>query len=622
MGTFSEYLKLRSDILDECTKLEELWVAATRRTEYESMAGAKTPESEIENLLAEVRKRLASDTVEVGIFGQVKRGKSTLINSLVGQRVSSTGIIPETAAPVWVESGPQRSVVLFADGHQETFEEASTGAEMATQRQKAKSNSHGDVVRVQQYLEVDWLPEGLRLVDTPGLSDPSLIQEYEDRTISELERVAAAVFVIVAPPGADREEVRLLKSLGKHGVDKAFIVCNFWSDIWNDPIEKEQVLRYIQETVLAGALSGDVTSNKEVRLYGLNAKLAFQATEIGDSDSYISSGVERLRQDIEEYLSSGALAVMTSSVATRLGEAREIVLSTLLNRKRLLQDPSLLENAKLERLHAVEQSKKEIELIERDIRVAGQSLKSKLVELISQPFDSSLSDLARSSTIDEAKRVEQSLQLRMDTAAGRVSHEFAVLTSKVIRDSEKRLYASFGEAGTFASPVAQNFQQALEGVSDLGTASLTKFNWESIAMTSIVAGAGTGLIGGSLAGGLGLALVLAGPVGWAIGAGAGLLIGMTGGAIAGGGLSYGKLKPGDREKIAKILNDSREKARNFVQSVASDWVNAAIMELNSRRSRYLMDKELELKRVEAVIADTSTRQDALKTIDTYITQIS
>jgi hypothetical protein len=141
-------------------------------------------------------------------------------------------------------------------------------------------------------------------------------------------------------------------------------------------------------------------------------------------------------------------------------------------------------------------------------------------------------------------------------------------------------------------------------------------------MTSIVAGAGTGLIGGSLAGGLGLALVLAGPVGWAIGAGAGLLIGMTGGAIAGGGLSYGKLKPGDREKIAKILNDSREKARNFVQSVASDWVNAAIMELNSRRSRYLMDKELELKRVEAVIADTSTRQDALKTIDTYITQIS
>ncbi|MBJ7461889.1 MAG: dynamin family protein, partial [Ilumatobacteraceae bacterium] len=228
-------------------------------------------------------------TFEVGIFGQVKRGKSSLINALVGQRVSSVGVIPETAKPVWVESGEPKSYVIYTDGTREEFADSNTAAEMATQRHKKKKDEK-EVLRVQQFLEIDWLPNGLRLVDTPGLADPSMVDDYELRTLGELDRVAAAIFVLVQPPGAEREEVQLLKSLGKKGIDKVFIVVNFWSDVWNNDSERNQVMDYIRDIVVEGAMQNAETQPSSVQLYGVNAKQAVTATENNDLEEFRASG--------------------------------------------------------------------------------------------------------------------------------------------------------------------------------------------------------------------------------------------------------------------------------------------------------------------------------------------
>lgn len=621
MGTFEDYRKIRQELESACDQLDEVWRVANERTEFESTAGAPEPETEIGDLISEVRRRLASDTVEVGIFGQVKRGKSTLINALVGQRVSSVNVLPETATPVWVESGEKRSYVIFSDGHRKEFDDASEAAEMATQRQKKKRSPHGGVLRVQQYLEIDWLPQGLRLVDTPGLSDPSLVQEYEERTLGELERVAAAVFVIVAPPGADREEVQLLKSLGKRGIDKVFIVCNFWSDIWADAVDKAKVLDYVQNIVIEGAMESGGPKPREIHLYGVNAKMAESANEKGDSASFEASGVGILRRDVEDFLTNGALVGMTVAAAQRLDQARAIALSTLRSRRKILANPAILDAAVREKENAVASSHRELENIEREIVAAGAVLESRLVEILSQPYDSALVDLSRAATVDDAQSLEQSLQLRAETAATKASVEFDTLTSKTVRDAERRLYASFGAEGTFASPAAADFKSALARSTSLGSSTLAKVDWAAVAASSVAAGAGTGVIGGTLAGGLGTALIATGPVGWIIGAGIGLALGLAGGALAGGGLSYGKLKPAARDKIAGHLKEGRENARSFARGVAERWTRAATDGLNSKRNRYLADKDRELARIRAVVADESSRQRAIQSIDALMDQI-
>jgi hypothetical protein len=64
-----------------------------------------------------VRRDLEATQFTVGIFGLIKRGKSTLLNGLIGREVSSMHVTPETAVPVYVSYGEQpEATVHFADG--------------------------------------------------------------------------------------------------------------------------------------------------------------------------------------------------------------------------------------------------------------------------------------------------------------------------------------------------------------------------------------------------------------------------------------------------------------------------------------------------------------------------
>ena len=271
--TFEHYTRERRRLLLACDELEAVWLQIlSGRTAFEGLSSpneAPSTDSTVMVALADARKRLASTTIEIGVFGNVKRGKSTLLNALVGEVVSAMAVTPVTAVPVWVENGPRRSQVLFDDGSIKEIDDTLAAAEMASQRFR-RSKSGPKVIRVMQQLPLDWLPDGLRLVDTPGLDDPSNVEAYEELTLAELARVSAAVFVFVSPPGASDEEMRLLRRLGANGVDKVFLVCNFYSDQWRSADTRRKVSECIKSTV-TGATDGNVAP-EDIRIYQVSAK--------------------------------------------------------------------------------------------------------------------------------------------------------------------------------------------------------------------------------------------------------------------------------------------------------------------------------------------------------------
>ena len=56
------------------------------------------------------------------VAGEAKRGKSTLVNALLGRPVLPTGVTPLTALPTTVRYGQDEGVAaLCADGHAEDF---------------------------------------------------------------------------------------------------------------------------------------------------------------------------------------------------------------------------------------------------------------------------------------------------------------------------------------------------------------------------------------------------------------------------------------------------------------------------------------------------------------------
>ena len=52
-----------------------------------------------------LRERLEHQQINVAVLGQFKRGKSALVNALLGEEVLPTSVIPLTAVPTFVRHG-------------------------------------------------------------------------------------------------------------------------------------------------------------------------------------------------------------------------------------------------------------------------------------------------------------------------------------------------------------------------------------------------------------------------------------------------------------------------------------------------------------------------------------
>ena len=82
--------------------------------------------------LAELQTRLDEERFHLAVLGQFKRGKSSLINALLGENVLPTAVIPLTAIPTFLRGGKnRRAVVRFNGDRPEEDFAAGTSEELA-----------------------------------------------------------------------------------------------------------------------------------------------------------------------------------------------------------------------------------------------------------------------------------------------------------------------------------------------------------------------------------------------------------------------------------------------------------------------------------------------------------
>jgi hypothetical protein len=421
--------------------------------------------------------------------------------------------------------------------------------------------------------------------------------------------------MFVSPPGPASHEVKMIRSLAASGIDKVFLVCNFYPDVWNNKEEREAVLEYIQKIVVDAAVASSQNAPKEIKLYAVNAKNGLIAIESGDEAAYKESGVGALRDDVEEFLNSGALKAVTAGAEERLAQARSIIESTLKKRETVLKDPSKLQNAVRDLADAVTRSENELTSLQESLRQDGEVIGSKVGQILAEPFSLSLSQVASASSISELKTAVASIDHLVAGALARASSEFENATIRSLSKAEDRLMQSFGTSDSFAGAMARtkNFDLSL-GSPVTGNIS-TRIDWDNVAGTAAVTGLVAGGLGGALAGGAGTALLISGPIGWIIGAAAMGIIGLFGGAAAGVMGSINKISAQDRKRISDDITRMMKDAQDYGNSTGSTWGLSAAAQLKSQRDRYLGDKKKELAHIERVVKDTASRDIALREIE-------
>jgi hypothetical protein len=166
-------------------------VAALRR----SAASLKAPQ--IEGTLAAVEERLDDRTLSVLVLGEFNRGKSALINSMLGQAWLPTGVAPTTRVVTEVRfAAEERIEVHYRDGVCQQVDRqtlaALAGGNAAT---SAAGDDASLPTRAVLHLPVPVLRH-LTFIDTPGLNDPDNVPP--EVIYDLLPRCDVALFVLAA----------------------------------------------------------------------------------------------------------------------------------------------------------------------------------------------------------------------------------------------------------------------------------------------------------------------------------------------------------------------------------------------------------------------------------------
>jgi Dynamin family len=159
----------------------------------------------------QLARRVAEGRFYVACVGQFKRGKSTLLGALLGERILPTGVLPITSVPTVIRYGnSRRARVRFQGGIWKDIapEELTQYVSEENNPENAKS-----VIGVEVFCPSPLLADGMSFVDTPGLG--SVFAENTAATQAFVPHIDAAIVVVGADPPIAGEELRLVEEVGK-----------------------------------------------------------------------------------------------------------------------------------------------------------------------------------------------------------------------------------------------------------------------------------------------------------------------------------------------------------------------------------------------------------------------
>jgi len=307
-----------------------------------------------------LRLRLLSERFQLAVLGQFKRGKSTLLNALLGAAALPTAVIPLTAIPTVLQAGPRPSVrVHYTDNRQEETSALDVAAlrdllgRLVTEDANPK-NKLG-LARVEVSLSSPLLDQGVVLIDTPGVGSTYLHNTAAAEAV--LPECDAALFVVSPDPPITEVELRYLAQI-LPTVAHLVVVLNKI-----DAVESEDRLPATE--FLAGVLAGQAGMERAAPIFCLSARDGLRAKQAGDAEALTRSGLPELEAYLTKFLREEkriTLAVAVARKATALASGLRLETGIVLQALRLPLDELA------QRITIFDRAAKQFEMERRTVR--------------------------------------------------------------------------------------------------------------------------------------------------------------------------------------------------------------------------------------------------------------
>ena len=249
--------------------------------------------------LQSVAEQLHQGNYRIVVLGEMNRGKSTLINALVGESLLPSDVSPCTALLTLLRHGPEPQVTLhYTNGNPpQIIDFATFRADYtipADEARQLETNAFPDISHVVIECPTPLLASGLEIVDTPGLNDT---ETRNQQVFNYLTKAQAALFVFDALQPMTLDERRYLQNYVQNRDLECFYVVNGWDRIKQGLINPEDAV----------ALAEAEQRQRQVfdqslppHWFAVSALSALRQQRRGES--LAGSGVEQLLTALETFL--------------------------------------------------------------------------------------------------------------------------------------------------------------------------------------------------------------------------------------------------------------------------------------------------------------------------------
>jgi GTP-binding protein EngB required for normal cell division len=246
--------------------------------------------SDLSRAFGDLFTRLAEDRFNLVVVGRFNRGKTSVMNAMLGTERLPTGVVPLTSVITTVSYGSRECVFIDHQGNSlpETIALDSL-PDYVTQRGNPGNVRRVAVARVE--LPAEFLRRGFHFVDTPGLG--SSIIENTRTTERFLPEADAFVLVTSYDSPLSEEELRLLQGLGP-SAGRTFLVVNKHDML--SPEERAEVLCHIREQV------EQFSGGPRPQIFSVSAHQGLEANRTQDSNKWAESGLQAFQQELTRFL--------------------------------------------------------------------------------------------------------------------------------------------------------------------------------------------------------------------------------------------------------------------------------------------------------------------------------
>ncbi|MGC9526852.1 MAG: dynamin family protein, partial [Limnospira sp.] len=248
------------------------------------------PDQLIETFRA-IFEQFDSQSFRVAVIGEFSKGKSTLLNTLLGAKVQPTRAIPCSGTVSILRYGEQKRVICqYKNGERKEIPFDEYHEKVSISKEAARGNLESELsqVQIQEVIfetpDLEFCKNGVEIVDSPGLN------EHPERTaitIQVLQDTDAVVFLTSAQNVLTESERGLLDQIRHYGREgnseqpqnNIFVVVNC-IDLLDEEDDREDTRERV-EAILSASITGDR------RIHYLSAKQALNGILNNQDNEYV-----------------------------------------------------------------------------------------------------------------------------------------------------------------------------------------------------------------------------------------------------------------------------------------------------------------------------------------------